>query len=402
MRSLLADRRSRLDAAAFLFLLLFAASSAFSIALAQIGYFTALALWLGGMGASRRWEWPRTPLDPFFLAYAVMELAAAIGAQDRPTAFLYLQRRLLLLPLVSLCAGAVRTPREAELVLRGLVLSAVGVAMVSLFPLVTHFGDFLLFRRRLGEFQIYMTAGGIQMIALLLILPFLVHRDTPRRIRTAGAVLLVPLVINLLFTFTRSAWLGFAAGILVLGVLRAPRLIAILAGAAVLLVLIAPAELREARLLALVDPTHPHNISRLHMWQVGWRAFQDYPLLGVGDIGMETIWPRYADPDWGTEGHLHNNIIMWAVTLGTAGLAVLAGLFVTAWRAAARIERRLRGHWFGGSLAAGGLAVMAGFHTAGLFEWNYGDAEILMLVWAVIGLVLAAGRVLPDTPPQRR
>jgi hypothetical protein len=47
---------------------------------------------------------------------------------------------------------------------------------------------------------------------------------------------------------------------------------------------------------------------------------------------------------------------------------------------------------------------MAGFHVAGLFEWNYGDAEILMLVWAVIGLLLAADRAARDASPspQRR
>jgi hypothetical protein len=54
------------------------------------------------------------------------------------------------------------------------------VSLYSFIPLVMRLGDYLSFHRRLGEFQIYMTAGGIMMIALLLLLPFVVHRDTPR------------------------------------------------------------------------------------------------------------------------------------------------------------------------------------------------------------------------------
>jgi hypothetical protein len=33
---------------------------------------------------------------------------------------------------------------------------------------------------------------------------------------------------------------------------------------------------------------------------------------------------------------------------------------------------------------------MAGFHVNGLFEWNFGDSEIIMLIWATVGMALAA------------
>ena len=82
-------------------------------------------------------------------------------------------------------------------------------------------------------------------------------------------------------------------------------------------------EVRYARIESMFDPHHPLNATRLVMWKAGWEAFLDHPLVGVGDIGMETIWDRYAEPGWDSEGHLHNNLLMWAVTLGSLGLAVL-------------------------------------------------------------------------------
>jgi O-antigen ligase len=115
--------------------------------------------------------------------------------------------------------------------------------------------------------------------------------------------------------------------------------------------------------------------------------------VGIGDIGTEHLWSKYADPGWNPEGHLHNNVIMWLVTLGLVGCSALVGLFVTLWKVMSSIERSLQDDWFLGSLSLGSLAVVAGFHVNGLFEWNFGDAEIIMLIWAVAGLTLSADRI---------
>jgi O-antigen ligase len=373
-----------------LFLGLFALSSAWSIALTQIGYFAALAVWAGSMAVRRSWEVPRTPLDPFLLWYAAAEILATLFAEDKLYSLLYLQRRLLLLPIVYIVAAHARDERANRRLLFLLAGSAVGVALYSLGPIVLHLADFLQFRRRLGEFQIYMTAGGISMMALLVMIPFVLHGGTPRRVRWGTALAIVPVLVSLLFTFTRSSWLGFLAGVLVIGFKRTRTIFYAALALIALVYLFATPELREQRLHALVDPSHPANVSRLHMWQVGWRAFLDHPATGVGDVGMETIWGRYADPGWGEEGHLHNNVMMWLVTLGVVGTLGLIGLFIMAWLTVSRFERETRGEWYAGSLGVGVLAAMAGFHVNGLFEWNFGDTEIIMILWALLGLVLAA------------
>jgi O-antigen ligase len=383
----------------FGFLVLFLLCSAFSIALTQIGYFGALALWIGSMVYRKHFSWPRTPLDLFFVAYAVVEVLSTIFSIDVLYSLLYLQRRLLLIPILYILLGLTTSVRELRILFGALVLSSLGVALYSLFPLMIHLSEYLRVQRRLGEFQIYMTAAGIMMISLMLLIPFLVHRDTPAKVRITIALVILPMLVNLYFTFTRSSWLGFVTGIIVIASFRTRKLLIILVASIAVIFLLSTPEQKELRFYALVDPGHPHNASRLEMWKVGFRSFLDHPILGVGDVGMETIWEKYADPGWPWEGHLHNNLIMWLVTLGLAGAGVLIALFVQAWILVARIERRLREDWFGGSLALGGLAVMAGFHVAGLFEWNFGDAEIIMLIWATIGLALTADRLLSPPSP---
>lgn len=49
--------------------------------------------------------------------------------------------------------------------------------------------------------------------------------------------------------------------------------------------------------------------------------------------------------------------------------------------------------WLQGSVSLGALGVFVGFLVAGLFEWNFGDHEIMTLVWATVGLSLASGRL---------
>jgi O-antigen ligase len=157
--------------------------------------------------------------------------------------------------------------------------------------------------------------------------------------------------------------------------------------------MLASPEMRE-RMSSTFNPYHYNNISRLQMWTTGVKIFLANPIVGVGDIGIEQVWPMYAPPDWKPAGHLHNNLIMWAVTLGSIGLIVLVALFVRIWIVVRQIEKQLHGDWFGGSFALGALAVLAGFHVNGLFEWNFGDAEIIVIVWAIIGFTLAANKVL--------
>lgn len=45
-------------------------------------------------------------------------------------------------------------------------------------------------------------------------------------------------------------------------------------------------------------------------------------------------------------------------------------------------------------VALGSLAAYTGFLVNGLFEWNFGDSEVIMLVWLLTGLALATERLI--------
>ena len=112
----------------------------------------------------------------------------------------------------------------------------------------------------------------------------------------------------------------------------------------------------------------------------------DAPLLGVGPGMVQRLYPQYrvADAPRLRIPHLHSNPVQIAAERGLAGLVTylaLLGLFTV------HCLRLLRDRQHPGiASVAGCLLAAAGVSVAGLFEYNWGDAE----VWIVTLVSLSA------------
>jgi O-antigen ligase len=149
------------------------------------------------------------------------------------------------------------------------------------------------------------------------------------------------------------------------------------------------------RMRSMVDPTDPTARERLYMWQAGLRMVRDAPLLGLGPGGVRQHYPEYRDPRTlrSHTGHLHNNLVQIAAERGLLGLLTWSWIWVVffvraggIYRALSSLERRPR------ALTAGSIAAVAGFLVAGLFEYNFGDAEVLDLVWLIMAFPFVCER----------
>jgi putative inorganic carbon (HCO3(-)) transporter len=376
----------QLDGFIFVSLILAIVGLTFSIAVSSIGLTMAIVGWIAASLHEHKRFIERTPLDYFFVAYIIVELLSSALAVYKWDSFVN-SRRLLLISVVYLVARYVATEKKA------LVFVSLLGGVAALLSVIELFDYFELHPERLFLFQHYMTTGGIKMIVLLLFLPFLLHHDTPKWFRVFGILSTIPILLALILTFTRSSWLGFLGGCITIGILKNRYVIPVLLLVVILFLLFVPSALRE-RAYSIVDPNHPNNIGRVHMWTTGIKIFQDHPILGVGDSDLHRIYDRYRSPgDIEPGGHLHDNILMWLVTLGIIGCVVLISLFVKIFSVELTAFRALRDSWLEGSLALGALAVFVGFHINGLFEWNFGDQEIILLFWFTVGVTLAAQRL---------
>ena len=235
-----------------------------------------------------------------------------------------------------------------------------------------------------------MTFGG-QLLLFVSLAVGLGALERAPRWRLGALISAFAGVVALAATFTRSAWIGLAVSLAVLLGLARPRWLPALVAAIAIALALAPASYR-ARAWSAFDPHDPANLERTYMWQGGLAMFRDHPLTGVGLNDLKPIYDRYRPPQ-ATEraGHLHSVPVQIAASMGLVGLVAFVllqgSLFVAAGRG---LRRSIAGGGLAVGLRAGVVAMMAGFLVAGLFEWNFGDEELLYPLFLLVGMAWAA------------
>jgi O-antigen ligase len=240
----------------------------------------------------------------------------------------------------------------------------------------------------------YMTfSGWTLLVALLLVGDVLFGRDRRRLLWTLPSLVLC--VAVLVLSLTRGVWVGLAAGLIVAAAVRKPVLLVLCAVAIVLLVVAGPRPV-QGRLASIFDVDDPSNHERLCMAEAGLEMVRDQPFFGVGLGMVKPSYERYRASDAARERvpHLHCNPIQLAAERGlvglTAYLAILAVFFAHTWSALRRAPGSQQ------PALAGCLVAVAGITVAGLFEYNWGDAE----VWIPTLVCLSAPFALaPRTTP---
>jgi O-antigen ligase len=200
---------------------------------------------------------------------------------------------------------------------------------------------------------------------------------------------LVLIFLALLATYTRGSWIGFGAGALWL--LR--RHWAVLAGiavAAALFFALGPPNARD-RLASIVDPQHQSNVERVVIWRHGLELVKERPWTGLGLVIPKDHMEREVLTEYGpvhVHSHMHNAYLQVAVSMGVPALLVFLWLLFALFRLGAQAPRGgIRNLWEEGLVNAYPAIVMA-LAVNGLFEWNFGDSEILGLLWMLTGGVL--------------
>ncbi len=253
-----------------------------------------------------------------------------------------------------------------------------------------------------GFYSIYMTLAGVLLLVLTAALPWLV---TTARRRRLGAVAWFIGVVALGVTYVRGAWIGVAAGVAASVLLMRRR--AALRFAAVAVVVVAAAavpeiveEIRSPGPRWVLDDT---SRDRLAMFDGGLHMIADHPLTGVGPGQVKRTYPQYATREAlrRSTSHLHNTPLQMAVERGVPGLLLWLSLFGAFFVRAAAIYRRLT-EPEDRAIVGGVIAAIIAFLVAGVFEYNFGDTEVLLVVCALMALPFAMERALARPERQAR
>jgi O-antigen ligase len=341
-----------------------------------------LAVWVRRPG-----RWPVTPVAWPTLVWIIAFTLSAWFAIDQAASLARLKKAFFPL-LVPLAATHARLPHRGR---RALAVLLVSATLAALFGLGLYVAKGAAWPARAhGAVGHYMTFGGQLLLFVSLAAGVLALERTPRW-RLGALLAALAGSAALAATYTRSAWIGLAFSLATLLGLARPRWLPALAAAIALALVLAPASYR-ARAWSAFDPHDPANLERTYMWQGGLAMFRDRPLTGVGPQDLQPIYERYKPPQ-ATEraGHLHSVPVQIAASMGLVGIVAFVLLYGSLFATAGRgLRRMIPAGGLAAGLRASVIAMLAGFLVAGLFEWNFGDEELLYPLLTLVGMAWAA------------
>lgn len=375
-------REDRLEQAGALALFGVAGAVQFSIAAAQMLLAVALVCWVAVLVVRHE----RVEAPSFFwplLVYAGATLVSAAFSAD-PRASLIDCRQLvlfLLVPIAARFAGGTRGHTLITVVLSCAAASAaIGIVQYG----ILHYDE--LIQRPQGTLGHWMTYSGLLMIAIGLAVSRLLFGKSDR---TWAALVLPALAVAVALTSTRNAWVGVCAAAALLFSLKDFRLFSVLPIVAAVFFALAPSSITH-RFVSIFDSRDPTTLDRFAMLHEGGRMIAAHPLTGVGPNMVQRLYAEYRGPDAVNQinPHLHNNPLQIAAERGLPALAIwlwfIVALVRDLWKRFTAGQHR--------ALTAAALATIVGLLTAGLFEYNFGDSEVLMLFLIVVTLPAAADR----------
>ena len=374
--------RDRVEQVGLFSLVGMVAAAQLSIAVAEILLSVAILCWFV-LHLTRR---ERLEAPAFFwplVGYAMLTLLSA-GFSQNPAISVVDCKQLSLFLLVPVVYDFARGTRARNFLTVVITVGAVS-ALVGIVQFAVLNYD-VLGRRPQGTLSHWMTYSGTLMLVICTTVARLLY-DT--RDRGWAAVVMPALVVSLVLTSTRSAWVGVTAGVGMLFLLRDFRLMAILPIAAAFFIALSPTQFTD-RMYSIFDLNDPTSRDRVAMLQAGVAIVEDHPLTGVGPDMVRHVYPDYRVATAVQESniHLHNVPMQIAAERGLPALALWLWFIGALLFSLKPLVERSRQRF----LASAAIAATVAMLTAGMFEYNFGDSEFLMLFLILVTLPFAADR----------
>ena len=156
----------------------------------------------------------------------------------------------------------------------------------------------------------------------------------------------------------------------------------------------------RARGISFLDPEEGSLAWRLTVWPETLPIIKDHPLFGIGKGSEGKLRDQWGLYDKGKlpPGHFHSTPIQIAVWWGLSALvlyyAMMAIFAIEAWRLAKRLKDDPRWELWG--VALGGLGGLLAFNVSSLVHFNFGDGEVVMMFWLLMGMTFAVRRIATE------
>lgn len=350
-------------------------------------------------------EFPSTPINSVLVVYFGTMLFSTVLSPD-PITSLVTYRKMWLVSAALAVFVLVRDRKEAE----SLLFAAVTVAgLVAVYSVVQHYTgvdfaktlvgkesnlDPFWFGRNEGYRVKGLHPSGVTyahalLFPLSIATAWMVAPKLTAKRRLCLVLAWFFMSLALLFSLTRGVWVAFSVVLFVLACLSARRQFWSAIGCGVvcgMLFLGTGPGVRE-RALSIVDLRA--NIGRSQIWRANLDMIRERPVTGWGFGNYKqyraAFYERYPEAD--TDAHAHNNVLQVTVDMGFLGLLAFVFLNGRILILGGQAFKKESDGSFKG-LTLGLWLACIGFFVGGLTQYNWGDAEVAIVWWCVVGLLM--------------
>lgn len=408
------------------------AISGFTVGAAEALVGLVLAAWLARMIAAKEVKVTYPPLLLPLLIFLGAILLSLTGTLSLRYSFKEILKWVEVLGIYLFVANVMER-EQVKLVVVLMLLAGIGQALLGFYQFFGRVGPqaFVVlgrFVRAYGTFEQPNPYGGYLGLVLPLAYGVLLgtrtfgtrkfvnswirpestnHESTNLPVALLG---LATMGAALIMSWSRGAWLGFAAAFILMNLAYSRQgaalfaLLCLLVASALLLgsTQVLPQSIIQritdflpywhvfdVRGVKLTDANYA-VVERMAHWQAAWAMFNDRPWLGVGIGNYEPVYPAYSLPGW-TEplGHAHNYYLNIAAEAGLIGLAAYLVLWGAAFWQAWKVIRSTEGYWRG--VAVGILGVLTHLAVHNLFD-NLFVHNMYLHVAMLLGLLFVAAK----------
>jgi len=215
------------------------------------------------------------------------------------------------------------------------------------------------------------------------------------RNRILLGIALAAYALALFLSLTRASWASFAVSAAVIVIVGASRkTLVICIALAVPLAVAGVWYLQQKRQVGMVDANDLSTTWRLMVWREGFDVLTSSPrhmLVGIGMDSLKTHWRDWHMFDDGRQpiGHLHSTPLQLAFERGVPTLIAWLIWLMIYLRMLWRIFRNPSLDPVSRGIALGALGGTIGLFTSGLVHYNWGDSEVIMIFYLIMGLSLS-------------
>jgi O-antigen ligase len=368
-----------------------------STALAAVFIGVSAVWWIGRAlrGERHPRSWVGLALTALLLAACVATLGSEVPGRSVVETARLGTAALMFFVVDRLCEQNGRPDRFVAAVL-GAAVIPVAVALVGPLVGLDRFEVKDGTERAISTFTQSNPLGHFLVVVLLILAAFVLIR--PGRPRLLAGAAAVPVVVVLVMTYTRLAWIALVVGIVaMLWIAHRRWLLPALAIVLVAVVVLSPDVARRIDRLTTANSEVSGSTSgfgwRLGQWSDVLDLAERNPVTGIGPDGVAAALPNGQPP--------HNDVLRAFTEMGILGLATYTAVLVALVGAAVRAWRRAHGPR-ATTIALAFAGVVPAFVVTSLAANLLGQ---VVLLWYVLALAAAAawvgrhGTVLSGPPP---